>query len=93
MLAQAESMAESGLRVLAVARAGHDDPSGPDIQHDFGFEFVGLVGLADPLRPEVPQAVAECHAAGVRVRDDYRRPSGLPLARLLPKPASRPNGC
>ena len=67
MLAQAESMAEQGLRVLAVARAGHDDPSGPDIQHDFGFEFVGLVGLADPLRPEVPQAVAECHAAGVRV--------------------------
>ena len=64
----AELMADQGLRVLGVAKAKYSvDKSWPDIQHDFDFEFVGLVGLADPLRPEVVDAVAECHRAGIRV--------------------------
>ena len=64
----AELMADRGLRVLGVAKAKYSvDKSWPDIQHDFDFEFVGLVGLADPLRPEVADAVAECHRAGIRV--------------------------
>jgi P-type Ca2+ transporter type 2C len=68
IMAQAVAMADQGLRVLGVAKArhrtGHD---WPDIQHDFDFEWVGLVGLADPLRPEVPAAVAQCRRAGIRV--------------------------
>ncbi len=36
-------------------------------QHDFRFEFLGLVGLADPVRPNVPAAVEECSTAGIRV--------------------------
>jgi Ca2+-transporting ATPase len=65
---QAEAMANRGLRVLGVAKARHSGKEGwPEIQHDFDFEFVGLVGLADPLRDEVPGAVAECHRAGIRV--------------------------
>lgn len=65
---QAESMADRGLRVLGVAKARHGVQDGfPEIQHDFDFEFVGLIGLADPLRPEVPGAVAECQRAGIRV--------------------------
>ncbi len=67
MLARAVDMAKQGLRVLAVASAQHGHETWPDIQHDFGFKLIGLVGLADPLRPEVPQAIAQCHAAGVRV--------------------------
>jgi Ca2+-transporting ATPase len=39
----------------------------PDTQHDFAFEFLGLVGLADPLRPSVSAAVAECRSAGIKV--------------------------
>ncbi|NMM11000.1 MAG: cation-translocating P-type ATPase [Polaromonas sp.] len=72
---QIEAMAERGLRVLGVARgrwsnaavASGADPSWPKSQHDFDFEFLGLVGLADPARPEVPDALAECRRAGVRV--------------------------
>jgi Ca2+-transporting ATPase len=65
---QAELMAGRGLRVLGVAKAKADvRMSWPEIQHDFDFEFIGLVGLADPLRAEVPGAVAECHRAGIRV--------------------------
>ena len=39
----------------------------PDSQHDFAFEFLGLVGLADPLRASVPDAVSECRSAGIKV--------------------------
>jgi Ca2+-transporting ATPase len=66
--AQAQGMAARGLRVLAVAKARHHKESEwPLIQHDFDFEWLGLVGLADPLRTEVPQAIAQCHTAGIRV--------------------------
>jgi Ca2+-transporting ATPase len=39
----------------------------PDGQHDFEFEFLGLVGMADPVRPTVPAAIQECYRAGMRV--------------------------
>jgi P-type Ca2+ transporter type 2C len=66
--AQAAAMADRGLRVLGVAKARHSAKSDwPEIQHDFDFEWVGLVGLADPLRPEVPEVVAQCRRAGIRV--------------------------
>ena len=39
----------------------------PDSQHDFAFSFLGLVGLADPLRASVPDAVSECRSAGITV--------------------------
>ncbi|MDP2451009.1 MAG: cation-translocating P-type ATPase [Polaromonas sp.] len=72
---QVENMAERGLRVLGVARgrwsgqaaAPAAAPPWPQSQHDFDFEFLGLVALADPPRPEVPAALAECRQAGVRV--------------------------
>jgi Ca2+-transporting ATPase len=61
------SLAAEGLRVLAVARAEAATDSWPATQHDFDFSFIGLVGLADPLRPEVPAAVAACISGGIRV--------------------------
>ncbi|MEI7831030.1 MAG: cation-translocating P-type ATPase [Prolixibacteraceae bacterium] len=39
----------------------------PKIQHDFTFEFIGLIGLSDPIRINVKQAVADCYQAGIRV--------------------------
>lgn len=62
-----ESMAALGLRVLGVAKANLDHNDLPPIQHDFDFKFVGLLGLSDPIRENVPAAVAECHKAGIRV--------------------------
>ena len=60
-------MASEGLRVLGVAKSMIDDKTLPVIQHDFEFEFIGLIALADPIRPTVPDAVTECYKAGIRV--------------------------
>ncbi len=64
---QAEAMATRGLRVLAVARAAWTDAPWPSEPSGFEFEMLGLTAFADPLRPEVPAAIAECRAAGLRV--------------------------
>src|SRR3569623_1292404 len=61
------AMAEAGLRVLAVACATHRDETWPALQHGFEFRLLGLLGLADPLRPAAPQAEAEWREAGIRV--------------------------
>ena len=63
-----EHMAGQGLRVLGVAKAyfQHDN-SLPAIQHDFNFQFIGLIGLEDPIRPTVPDAIRMCYSAGIKV--------------------------
>jgi P-type Ca2+ transporter type 2C len=81
MAAQVSAMASQGLRVLGVAKAslvGAPPPflpphpslnieHLPEKQHDFPFEFIGLVGLSDPVRPTVAAAIQECYSAGIRV--------------------------
>ena len=62
-----QQMAEQGYRVIAVAEALHNESALPQKQNEFNFRFNGLVGLADPIRPEVPKAIQECHEAGVKV--------------------------
>jgi Ca2+-transporting ATPase len=66
--ARVDALAAAGLRVLGLATAECDgDGDLPDAQSGFDFRFLGLVGLADPLRATVPAAVAECRNAGIRV--------------------------
>ncbi len=62
-----EDLAEKGLRVIGVAKALFSEDTFPGEQHDFTFEFLGLVGLDDPVKPRVKEAVRECMKAGVRV--------------------------
>lgn len=63
-----EEMAERALRVLGVAYK--DIPAIPEELSsetlETGLTFVGLIGMIDPPRMEVRQAVAECYAAGIR---------------------------
>jgi len=65
--AAVDAMAAQGLRVLGVAQARFAGDDWPTIAHDFEFEFVGLLGLADPLRAGIPEAVQQCQGAGIRV--------------------------
>lgn len=64
---QVIALANEGLRVLGVARSRFKQTDLPTQQHDFDFEFLGLVGLADPVRATVPAAIKECYSAGIRV--------------------------
>ncbi|NVO18841.1 MAG: cation-translocating P-type ATPase [Bacteroidetes bacterium] len=60
-------LAKDGLRVLGVAKAKINTKGLPEIQHGFSFDFIGLIGLSDPIRENVSQAVSECYKAGIRV--------------------------
>ncbi len=64
----AARMAERGLRVLGVASAVHQSGTPwPATQQEFHFRWLGLIGLTDPLRAEVPDTVRQCNRAGIRV--------------------------
>lgn len=62
-----DAMASKGLRVLGVADARWSGAELPKSQRAFSFTFRGLVGLADPLRASVPDAVRHCREAGIRI--------------------------
>lgn len=67
LLQHVHDMALEGLRVLAVAKATWPEQELPPAPQDFLFEFVGLLGFRDPISPSVPDAIRDCHTAGIRV--------------------------
>lgn len=67
VMRKVDEMSARGMRLLAVARSKCSGPPWPDSPTGFQFDFLGLVGLADPLRAGVSQAVSECRNAGIRV--------------------------
>lgn len=69
--AQVDALGLAGVRVLGVAKATVDkvqqQENLPETPRGLAFEYVGLIGFADPLRSNVPAAIAECRSAGIRV--------------------------
>ncbi|KAJ5760897.1 hypothetical protein N7520_008053 [Penicillium odoratum] len=81
ILATVDQYAQGSLRTIGVvyrdfpswppqsAKRLEDDPSAAsfdDIFHDM--TWIGVLGIQDPLRPEVPPAIRKCHSAGVQVK-------------------------
>ncbi len=58
------SLMDKGLRVLSFA---YSELSTPDSEPEKDMIFLGLVGLEDPPRPEVPDAIKKCHEAGIKI--------------------------
>jgi sodium/potassium-transporting ATPase subunit alpha len=56
-------MAERGERVIALAYREAEKRE----EYTEGFVFLGFIGIVDPPRPEVKEAIAKCHAAGIKV--------------------------
>jgi len=67
MALEVKALASEGLRVLAVACGVSNKDKLPENHSELGLKLVGLLGFEDPLRPNVPAAVAECRTAGIRV--------------------------
>jgi len=67
ILNKVHEMSSRGLRVLGVARGKYNDDVIPSNQHDFNFEFVGLLGFIDPERKNVNESIKETYEAGMRV--------------------------
>ena len=66
IIAAHDALAERGLRILALAwRPAQVDEHIANLEQRL--LFAGLVGLEDPPRAEVPQAIRQCRAAGIRV--------------------------
>ena len=65
--ASVNRMASNGLRVIGVAQAVWAHEPLPDAVTAISFQFLGLIGLADPVRPGVPAAIDECRCARIRV--------------------------
>lgn len=67
LVRDADTMAHEGLRVLGVAHSHWDGNTLPESAREFPFAFLGLVGLADPVRAGAADAIRECTTAGIRV--------------------------
>jgi len=62
---QVDALADEGVRVLALAKASNvaKEQDLPETPRGLDFTYVGLIGFADPLRANVPAAIAECRSA------------------------------
>ncbi len=69
ILAQAENYANAGMRVLGVAQRPlvtvEDNPDRDRLED--GLQFLGLIAMLDPVRPQAADAVARCRRAGMRI--------------------------
>lgn len=67
VLSENARMAQKALRVLACAVRYHSsEPDAEASKLEKDMIFVGLVGMIDPIRPEVVGAIDECKKAGIR---------------------------
>jgi Ca2+-transporting ATPase len=82
----ANDMAQRGLRIIALASRSHSETASTQDNSSSGtYEFLGMVGMIDPLRPDVADSIAQCQAAGVEVKmvtGDHRI-TALAIARDL----------
>ncbi len=68
VLAQVETLASQGLRVLGVAEAGHSGENYPADQEAFTLHFLGLVAFHDPPKANIAEVFQQFYTAGIAVK-------------------------
>nr|CAB3224470.1 plasma membrane calcium-transporting ATPase 3 [Phallusia mammillata] len=67
-----EKMASNGLRTIGLAYRDFPADSPPDWEQEgtvvSNLTCIGIAGIEDPVRPEVPDAIRKCQRAGITVR-------------------------
>ncbi len=64
---ETERLAAEGMRVIAVARARRAEPDGDRTSDEHDLALCGLIAFHDPIREDVPAAIAACDRAGITV--------------------------
>lgn len=67
ILQQVDALGQQGYRVLALANGKITNPDQAYEEQLHNLTFLGLVAMIDPLRPEAPQAIKQCHLAHIEV--------------------------
>lgn len=67
LLAHHDAMASQGYRVIAFAKKTPDRLPASRSEGERAMALIGFVGMVDPLRDDIPEAVGMCHRAGIRV--------------------------
>jgi Ca2+-transporting ATPase len=65
---QVKLLASKGYRVIGVANAVHSGNSFPGSQDDFDWQFLGLLGLYDPPRKNIPEVIKQFYNAKINVK-------------------------
>ncbi|MGC1513267.1 MAG: cation-translocating P-type ATPase [Acidimicrobiales bacterium] len=84
-LAASSGLADQGFRVLAFAERRVEGPVASPEDHEKNLRLLGLVGMTDPPRPEVADAIARCRRAGITpimITGDHAR-TALAIAHRL----------
>lgn len=69
IISQIELLGSKGMRVLAIAQKTQSKPDEISVDDvEYGFEFIGLIGMIDPPRTEAIEAIKACHNAGITVK-------------------------
>lgn len=67
LLDAANTLGKQGLRILAIAKGTSQNDDWPTSQRDLSLELLGLVGVSDPIRPNIQQSIQQCYDAGIKI--------------------------
>lgn len=67
MLDAANTLGKQGLRILAIAKSTHQGNDWPNSQQDLSLELLGLIGVSDPIRPNIQHSIQQSYDAGIKI--------------------------
>ena len=67
LLIAANTLGKQGLRILAIAKGNYEGNNWPTSQRELPLELLGLIGVSDPIRPNIQKSIQQCYDAGIKI--------------------------